>query len=296
MMNKYKGNQVKTDELEDEVKKLQEERTQVSKSTEEAQGDPEVAEALNASADDTLNDKQKEWAKRYADLRRHDQQKTQEFKAKEEELQEELKSLKEAQNTFPTNKEDLKKWAEEHPEVSDIVHTIAGQEASKATEAAASELREQISKLEQENTNLKASESINAVKAAHPDFNKLENDPEFHDWVEGRGEWAKTAMYSSLSPQGAIDVITLYKAEKGISAEEDEPKKRGRPPKKIDDDAAAATAVSRSTTGDPAADSTEKKTWKETEITKLTAKEFEEYYVDIKQAQKDGRFIYDMTQ
>ena len=274
MMNKkYRGEQTTTDELEQEVAKMQEDRQKVGEASEAAQGDKESEAALNAADNESLSETERTWAKRYADGRKYQQEQSDKFKAKEEELQQKLDELKNAQTTLPTNEDDLKAWMEEHGEVSNIVHTIATKEAGKAAEAATKELREQIAKLEKENTVLSAKESKAAVMAAHPDYSELENSVEFHDWVDKKGGWVQSAMYAGTEAQPAIDAINLYKAENGLFAPKEETKKRGRgrPPK--DEAAAAATVVTKSTNGGPDTSSTDKKIWKDSDVAKLTGPE-----------------------
>ena len=79
-------------------------------------------------------------------------------------------------------------------------------------------------------------------------------------------------------------MIDLYKVDKGIT---------GKPKKTSSDKGAAASVTTkRSTTPN---DTEESKYLRESQVAKMSIKEYEKRMDEIMEAQRSGKFIYDMT-
>lgn len=286
VMEHYRGEHTDTTKLEEEVQALKDERDNVEKAAKEAEGDPEIQAALEASG--KTPEGETDWAKRHADTRRSMQAQKEKFNNAEQELKNKIAQLESGQATFPANAEAVAQWKEDHPDIHDIVLTLAQGEAGKASESATKELQEQITALKESNREHEIQSSVAEVKAVHSDYDELSKDVKFHDWVSSNGGWVEKAIYGSTGSQRAIQAITLYKAENNLLEVETKSKrKRSRK----DEAAAAATAVTKSTTGDPTSSNTKKKIWKESEIIAITRSPSftEEHQAEFMLAHRENR-------
>ena len=95
--------------------------------TEETAEEPQEAEPTNAE--------EKTFKKRYGDLRRHMQEKEQEFQTQIDELKKQLDSASRKEMKLPKSDEDLDAWAKNYPDVAAIVETIAIKKAKEQSSA-----------------------------------------------------------------------------------------------------------------------------------------------------------------
>ena len=107
-----------------------------------------------------------------------------------------------------------------------------------------------------------------------------------HDWVEIQPKWVKDALYENSDDAASVaaSVIDLYKADNNIVN-----KTKKASAKK----AAAAIVTKKGRTSVDADEVSGKIT--ESDVNKMSAKEYEDRSDEIMEAMRTGRFVYDMT-
>ena len=124
------------------------------------------------------------------------------------------------------------------------------------------------------------------LMSAHPDCDEIRNDQNFHDWVETQPELIKQALYENESDaKAAARAIDLYKSDMGISQT-----------KKTFSSKDAAKSVSKGTSANPAPTKEKQSNqFKESQVAKMTAQQFEKNEEAIMSAIRSGDFIYDVS-
>ena len=244
------------------------EAEEVEEATQEAETDTEAKE-------ETLSAEEKSFKKRYGDLRRYMQQKEKEWDEKLESLQSAKGSL-----TPPKSDEDIEEWAKQYPDVAGIVETIATKKAQEMFSKADTRLKE-LSEAQSEAHRIK---SENEIRKSHSDFDDLRESDEFHDWADAQPKWVKDALYENADdPASVVRVIDLYKSDKGLTKEA----------KKANKKAAASPVTKRSKTQGDVADANEM--IRESDVARMSDKEFEERADEINKAMRNGKFVYDVS-
>ncbi|MDB4302023.1 hypothetical protein N9924_00500 [bacterium] len=265
--------------MEEEAKEIErleaEARGETPVDAEEAEEATQEAETNTEAKEETLSAEEKSFKKRYGDLRRHMQQKEKEWDEKLENLQSAKGSI-----TPPKSDEDIEEWAKEYPDVAGIVETIATKKAQEMFDKADTRLKE-LSEAQSEAQRVK---SENKIRESHSDFDKLREADEFHDWADEQPKWVKDALYENADdPASVVRVIDLYKIDKGLTLKD----------KKANKKAAASTVTKRSKTQVDIADASEM--IRESEVAKMSDKEFEERADEINKAMRNGKFVYDVS-
>lgn len=261
---------------QDRIKKEEQELEELIKGTsEEQQEEQEVTQ--EEPEEKELDREEKTFKKRYGDLRRHMSEKEKEWEAKFEQLQKQQTK----QNIIPPKSdEDIEAWARTYPDVAGIVETIAHKKAKELFAKAEDRLKE-FDEAKYEATRTKAETKI---RKAHEDFDELRASDSFHDWADEQPKWVRDALYENEDdPDSVIRVIDLYKVDKGmtISARKAQTK-----------DAAKNVRTSNAPQVDPTEGG---KKIRESDVAKMSDKEFEEKWDAIQKAQKEGNFIYDLS-
>ena len=250
----------------------------------QAEGDPKQKEEPKAEAqedDSELNAEEKNFKKRYGDLRRHSQKKEEEFNAKIEALQAQLDKATKNELVLPKTDEELEAWSKEYPDVAAIIETIA----DKKSKSAAKELEERMAELEEMRVNAHRDKAEAELVKMHPDFIEIREDDAFHTWAEDQPKWVQDALYENVDDAKSVArVIDLYKVDKGITN-----KKKAKPAEK-----AAASSVKTKSAATPEPDESAKMI-RESEVANMTIQEYEKRADEIMEAQRSGNFIYDMT-
>ena len=265
--------------MEDEAKEIAElEAQQRGESTEDTEQEVVEEETPDTEVEETtLSAEEKSFKKRYGDLRRHMQQKEKEWDAKLENLQ---KASAKAGIIPPKSDEDIEEWAKEYPDVAGIVETIAAKKAQEMFEKADTRLKE-LDKAQAEAYRVK---SENEIRKSHSDFDDLREADEFHDWADAQPKWVKDALYENADdPASVVRVIDLYKSDKGLTKEA----------KKANKKAAASPVSRRSKTEVDVADANDM--IRESDVAKMSNKEFEERSDEINKAMRSGKFVYDVS-
>ena len=180
----------------------------------------------------------------------------------------------------PKSDEDIEEWSKEYPDVAGIVETIAAKIAQKKFDEANQELKD-LKKVQSEAQRAKAE---NAIRKSHEDFDDLRASDEFHNWVEEQPKWVQDALYeNSDDAASVVRVIDLYKVDKGLT----------KTAKKAKAKDAASTVTKRSKTEIDVEDAND--VIRESDVAKMSDKEFEEKSDEINKAIRSGKFVYDVS-
>ena len=250
---------------EEELQELMEEQKQDA-SSEEVEEEPTNAE-------------ERTFKKRYSDLRRHQQKQTDELKAEINNLKAQLEQSTKKQIKLPKSDEDIETWAKEYPDVAGIVETIA---IKKAAEQQAS-LEEKVKALNDMQESVSKQRAETELLQLHPDFDDIRNDDDFHAWAEEQPQWVQNALYENDNDaRSAARAIDLYKADRNITA------------KKPSSKDAAKSVSTKGKRSKPASDDSGN-SYKESDVQRMSAREYEKHSDDIMEAIRNGKFIYDVS-
>jgi len=196
-------------------------------------------------------------------------------------LKEQLTKSTEKQIKLPTSEADLAEWAKTYPDVAKIVETIAIKKAKEQSSAIEARLN-QLDEREKLTAREKAELELNRL---HPDFDKIRDTDEFHAWAEEQPSWIQQALYENDNDaRSAARAIDLYKADMGLT--------KAKKPK--EDTSAAQGVGTRSSKSAPSDNDTDGVIY-ESQVAKLTSKQYEQYQEDIAKAMRSGKFVYDLS-
>lgn len=244
-------------------------------------GDTQQEEAnieVEAQEDDSdLNPEEKSFKKRYGDLRRHMQQKEKEWEDKFSTFEDRMRK---ESIVPPKSDEDIENWAKEYPDVAGIVETIAAKKAQEMFKKA----EDRLSQLDEIQYEAERKTAESKIRDSHPDFDRLRESDEFHSWAEAQPKWVRDALYENMDdPDSVVRVIDLYKIDSGETPQA----------KKAKTKAAAKTIGKGSRTR---VDPTEAGSMiRESEVAKMSAREFESREEEITKAMRTGKFVYDLS-
>ena len=272
------------------VDEPEEEASEAEPSSEEPQAEPVQAESdtkqeekpeAKAQEDDELSAEEKNFKKRYGDLRRHQQYKEKEFNAKIEALESQLSKAAKKQLVLPKTDEELEAWTKEYPDIASIIETIA----DKKSKSAAKDIEDRMIELEEMRQDAHRDKAEAELVKIHPDFIEIRQDDTFHNWAKEQPKWVQDALYENVDDAKSVArVIDLYKIDKGITN-----KKKAKP-----DEKAAASSVKTKSAAAPEPDESAKMI-RESEVANMSIKEYEKRADEIMDAQRNGNFIYDMS-
>ena len=124
----------------------------------------------------------------------------------------------------------------------------------------------------------------NAIRKSHEDFDELRSSDEFHNWAEEQPKWVQDALYENADdPASVVRVIDLYKGDKGLT----------KTAKKAKAKDAASTVTRRTKTSVDVEDAND--TIRESDVARMSDKEFEAKSDDINKAIRSGKFVYDVS-
>lgn len=265
-------NPVEAPEEDEEVSEVPEAQKEVTEPVEVSE------EESDEESDEDLSREEKSFKKRYGDLRRHMSDKEKEWKERIEALESKLDGS--TSFTPPKSADDIKEWAAKNPDAASIVEAIAEQKASEKFAKADERLRE----IDEARHEVERSQAEANIRKKHSDFDDLRSSDVFHDWVGEQPKWVQDALYENAEDAASVvRVIDLYKADKGLTPTakkakaKDAAKDVGKGARtKVDDDGSAGSI-------------------KESDVAKMSDKEFDENYDRILDAQRNGKFVYDMA-
>ena len=263
---KYRNDVYKDDEEE-----------QVQDPTEEvATQEQEQQEETFVSAKKEETAPEHDYKKRYDDLKRHYDQKIQEFKTEKQELESAMQQSN-VNVPLPKTPEELEKFRQEYPDVYDVMETIASEKANQQAQG----LQEELKTLrDREKENL-VKVAYRELKTLHPDFEEIKTDEKFLQWLEEQPNTISDGVLkNNTNARLAARVIDLYKADMGITT-----KKQSKKP-----DVSAAMSVTPPRAKEIKTDTNaNKKVWKGSDIAKMKPWEFEKLEADIDLARQEGR-------
>lgn len=263
---KYSNEERRQRDEEELEQMLKVQSGQVDTLEEEVEAEPKGAE-------------EKSFKKRYGDLRRHMQQKEQEWSEKLEQFERQLKEATRKEIKLPKSDDDIEAWARQYPDVAAIVETIA---IKKAREQAA-DLEDRVKAVDEMRINASREKAEAELMRLHPDFDEIRDSDDFHNWAEEQPEWIQKALYENdTDSRSAARAIDLYKADRNIKTS------------KKDNKDAARSVGTRSGRSRPETDETSNYI-KESQVAKMSAQEYEKHADDIMEAIRSGKFIYDLS-
>ena len=265
---KYTNEEKRKLEEEELEQMMKEQKGEVAQETAE----PEEAEPTNAE--------EKTFKKRYSDLRRHQQQQSEEFKKEIEALKSQLSQATKKEMKLPKSDEDIEQWAADYPDVAAIVETIAMKKAREQS-TALEERMKVINELQTSATKEKAEAELMRI---HPDFGDIRDSDEFHNWADDQPKWVQDALYDNDNDaRSAARAIDLYKADMGIAKE------------KPKSDKAAAKSVNTKNSRSKPQENEATTYLKESQVQKMSAQEYEKNSDEIMEAIRSGKFVYDVS-
>lgn len=243
----------------------------------EQKAEPQV----EAQEDDAeLTAEEKSFKKRYSDIRKYMQEKEAEHKSEIEKIKAQLDAATRNELVLPKTEEDVEAWAKKYPDVAGIVEAIA---EKKANERAA-DLDGRLKEIEAMRVTAKREKAEVELSKRHPDFTEIRADDAFHEWAAKQPKAMQDSLYSDEHDVDSVSrVIDLYKADMGIKTK-----------KAVSADKDAAASVKTKRTTMPEAD--ERSGWfSESQVNAMSDAEFEKNINAIQEAQKNKKFIYDVT-
>ena len=257
-------------ELQDLIEQNAEEETQEQQTT------SSTAESENPEPN--LSKEEESFKKRYGDIRRHMDKQKQDYDARIEALETQLSKAAKNELVLPKTNEEIEAWTKKYPDVAAIVETIADKKASERSR----ELDERVQQIEEMRFTATRDKAEAELMAIHPDFIDIRESDEFHDWAEQQPKWVQDALYENADDaKSTARVIDLYKTDKGIS--KSKPNNRS-----------AASAINTRGRTAPVSDNT-KGQWMESQVEKMSDREYEKHQEAIMESIRSGKFVYDIS-
>lgn len=271
---------------EEELRKLMqqargetEEETEAEPQQEATQEEP-AAKVEAPQEEPTLSKEEESFKKRYGDLRRHMQEKEQEYKLELEKIKAQLDKSAKNELVLPKSTEEVEAWAKKYPDVAGIVEAIADKKASERS----GDLDKRLKEIEGMRVQAKKDKAEAELMSLHPDFADIRAADEFHEWAGVQPKWVQDALYENVDDAKSVArVIDLYKVDKGITKQ-----------KTTSGDKAAASSVNAKTRNTPEADES-KSFYRESQVNKMSTKEYEKNADAIMDAIRSGKFVYDVS-
>lgn len=268
------------------IKKDEEELQELLKAKE--QGDNPAEEVKEASApekgeeatkeDENLSKEELSFKKRYGDLRRHMASKDKETEERIKALEDQLSKATRNELVLPKSDDEIAAWTKKYPDVAGIVETIADKKARERS----TDLDKRVQDIEKMRVDAVKEKAEAELMKLHPDFMDIREDDKFHDWADEQPKWVQDALYENVDDAKSVArVIDLYKIDAGIKA------------KKSDGKSAASAVNTRSKTTPTSDDSNNN--WRESQIEKMSDKEYAKNQESIMEAMRTGKFVYDLS-
>ena len=269
-------NQERIEKDEKELKELLDAEGEKSESSEENK------DASNDSKEEVqdkeLSKEELSFKKRYGDLRRHMADKDKQNDSRIKALEEQLSKATKNELVLPKTEEEIAEWTQKYPDVAGIVETIADKKAKER----ASDLDKRMQDIEAMRVDAVREKAEAELLKLHPDIAQIREDDNFHEWAEKQPKWVQDALYENMDDAKSVArVIDLYKIDAGIST------------KKSDTSRKAATAVNPKSRAEPVQE--EKGIWKESQVDKMSDKEYEKNSEAIMESIRAGKFVYDLS-
>ena len=223
---------------------------------------------------------EKTFKKRYGDLRRHSQETKQSLEKEVNDLRKQLDKSTRQEIKLPKSDDDIDAWAAQYPDVAAIVETIAIKKAREQSK----DLEERVKEIDAMRESASKEKAEVELLKIHPDFSEIRDSDDFHDWATEQPKWVQDALYENDNDaRSAARAIDLYKIDNNISTK-----------KSSNNKDAARSVNSKQTRNSPSTDKTSG-SYKESQVAKMTAQEYERNADTIMEAIRSGRFDYDVS-
>lgn len=244
--------------------------------------DPNVEPDIPQNLTDP-NDKT-DWKKRHSDLRSFSQKELNELKKEVNLLKSQLTDATNKQIKFPKTEEEVNEWVAKYPDVAAIVETIAMKKVADVRQ----EQADRNALLDQQAYQIEFDKNLNRIAAAHSDFYDLRDNEDFIEWLQKQPKYVRLAFgddpvdFDDLEDiaDTVISTVDLYKAKN--------PKK-----KPTDERREAARGVHNRNSGVP--QERPENTILESDIDKMSIKEYEKREEEILKAMRENRIVYDIS-
>lgn len=234
---------------------------------------------------DPDNKEEASWKKRYGDQRRHAQKEKERLENEIKELRAAKESAEKGQIKYPATEQELQDWLERYPKLAKIFDTIVQKRLVEGKEMFSPDdrIKELQERLEARDTEEKKKKAWEKIVKKHPDFPELVETEEFQDWISKSASWVQDALWvNETDADVAIDAIDLYRARNPIK--KDRSKEREQ----------AASGVGQRNAPE-APSGSGKPTFTESQVERMSIKEYELREEEIEDARRNGRFKYDLT-
>mgnify|MGYP003631113384 FL=1 len=276
------SNKTRIEKDEQELKELLADKE--TENAKEGNEEPKEGASVKASSEDgvqgeAIGKEEESFKKRYGDIRRHLSTKEKEFNDRLTELQSQLDKATKNELVLPKSEEEILAWTKKYPDVAAIVETIADKKARDR----AGDLDKRLIEIESLRESATKEKAEAELMALHPDFATIREDDTFHEWADEQPKWVQDALYENSDDAKSVSrVIDLYKQDKGIF----------KPTTKSTNvDAAKSVKSVRNVPQDD-----ERKSYlRESQVNRMSAKEYEKDSDSIMEAIRSGKFIYDIS-
>ena len=223
---------------------------------------------------------EKTFKKRYGDLRKHSQDTKQSLEKQINDLKNQLDKSTKQEIKLPKSDDDIDAWAARYPDVAAIVETIAIKKAREQSK----DLEERVKEIDAMRESATKERAEVELLKIHPDFGEIRDSDDFHEWAGEQPKWVQDALYENDNDaRSAARAIDLYKGDRNMST------------KKSSSDKEAARSVSNKRVRNTPDTDKSGNGFKESQVSKMSAHEYERNADAIMEAIRSGRFDYDMS-
>lgn len=251
------------------------------------EGDANLSPTPNAGRDnvDNLSPEEATFKQRYGSLRAEFTRKTASAEQEIATLKKQVEQLQAhvSPEMLPTSPDQLVAWMREHPELAGAIKALTRSEIEQEVGS----VKEALTRLSVKEKQIAQQEAEAKLRSVHPDIDELRRNVKFHEWARTKSARIQEALYGEdFDADATAEAITLYKAEAGLF----KPAKPRQPVSALD----ASLDVSTSTiTPEPLG--TPGRIWKESEVERMSDRDYEKYEDEIVKAIDEGRFERDLS-
>ncbi len=217
--------------------------------------------------------------KRYGDLRRYSQKEM-------KKLRDELEAAKNAAPSAPVvidvpqDDKELEEWMNKYPDAARFVSSVAEKKAAAVTK----QLENDLAAIRKREGEIARREAEVELKKMHPDLDDIRSSDEFYDWIEEQPKWVVDAV-NEVDAKSVGAVLDLYKAQ----TQRTTPVKESKTQRQLDREA-ADLSIRRTPHTEP---NTRAKVIRESDVRKMSVKEYQVAEPEIMKALAEGRYVHD---
>lgn len=241
----------------------------------------EVKQDTNTSNENDNTD----WKKRYSDLRSHTSKNENALKATISELERRIIEVENSNTkSYPKTEEEVQEWLERYPDVGGIIQTIV----KRSSDETLQQVQMSVAELKEEKKRIEFETAYKKLISLHPDFESIRETDLFNTWIKDQPRAIQATIfqpedYSEASIKAAARTIDMFKIENGLSKKKENTQNSRQ----------IAAKVTKSVSEDPSGEG--EPMFSESQINRMTDREYEQMQEKILEAQKKGRFVYDLT-